>query len=84
MSGFSSEINLPRKRDEINESLREEYELDLALQLKRQAAAHSMHLSDELSECETHLTREFNQRIERELNSLVDKYNTQIEKGKVK
>jgi len=69
-----------QKRDEINESLREEYELDLALQLKRQAAAHSMHLSDELSECETHLTREFNQRIERELNSLVDKYNAQIEK----
>ena len=61
--------------------MREEYELDLALQLKRQAAAHAMHLSDELSERETKLTQEFNQRIEREINSLVDKYNAQIENG---
>ena len=40
-----------------------------------------MHLSDELSEREMQLTQEFNQRIEREINSLVDKYNAQIENG---
>ena len=40
-----------------------------------------MHLSDELNERETKLTQEFNQRIEREINSLVDKYNAQIENG---
>ena len=70
-----------RKREEIKESLREEYELDLALQLKRQAQAHSLHLVDELESKETSLTAQFNERIENEINSLVNKYDAQIERG---
>ena len=37
------------RRNEIRSQLLEEHEADLELQLKRQAAAHSLHLSEELA-----------------------------------
>ena len=37
------------RRNEIRSQLLDEHEADLELQLKRQAAAHSLHLSEELA-----------------------------------
>ena len=61
--------------------MREEYEMDLELQLKRQASAHSMHLADELTNKESQITQIFNQRIQDQIDTLTSQYTDQLAKG---
>ena len=74
-------MTLFRKREEIKETLREEYEADLELQLKRQASAHSMHLADELVAKEADITAHYTARINAEISALTEQYQNQIDRG---
>jgi len=67
------------RRNEIRSQLLEEHEADLELQLKRQAAAHSLHLSEELALQENALREKYTTKIDEEVDSVIQKYKQQIE-----
>jgi len=67
------------RRNEIRSQLLEEHESDLELQLKRQAAAHSLHLSEELALQENALREKYSTKIDQEVDSVIQKYKQQIE-----
>jgi len=67
------------RRNEIRLQLLDEHEADLELQLKRQAAAHSLHLSEELALQENALREKYSIRIDEEVDSVIQKYKQQIE-----
>jgi len=67
------------RRNEIRSQLLEEHEADLELQLKRQAAAHSLHLSEELALQENALREKYSTKIDQEVDSVIQKYKQQIE-----
>ena len=56
----------------------------MALQLKRQAQAHSMHLADELVAKEADITAHYTARINAEITALTEQYQNQIDRGRLK
>jgi len=71
------------RRNEIRSQLLDEHEADLELQLKRQAAAHSLHLSEELALQENALREKYSTKIDEEVDSVIQKYKQQIENERI-
>jgi len=70
---------IAQRKEEIKAELEAEHESDLSLQLKRQAAAHSLHLVEELSNQEEKITHTYKTKIDDEIEKLTQQYQQQIE-----
>ena len=62
--------------------MRNEFEEDLKLQLKRQSAAHAAHLTDELETQSAIQIAEAEEKLTTELNNLTSDYVEQINSGR--
>ena len=69
------------KKEELKEELRGEFENDLTLQLKRQAAAHAEHLADEIATLTAKHEAEAAQALESKINKVSEEYLQQIHTG---
>ena len=70
-----------RKRAEIKEELRDEFEEDLKLQLKRQSAAHAAHLTEELAILRQAQEQKAQAELDSQITSLSTKYLDDISQG---
>ena len=69
------------KKEEISLELRQEFEDDLKLQLKRQSAAHALHLAEELQVQSEIQSAAAQFKLDSEIKGLTDDYVSKINAG---